>query len=73
MKNVALKGRTKRKYRNGSIALSNLRSSDLQHKGREPGEVEGVLQHIEQQEAHHQTTSFQGAYRRFLEHYDVKM
>ena len=37
-----------------------------------PGEVKGVLQYIEQQEAHHRTTSFQEQYRRLLEYYDVK-
>jgi hypothetical protein len=37
-----------------------------------PGEVDGVAQYIEQQEAHHRATNFQEEYRRFLERYQIE-
>jgi len=37
-----------------------------------PGELDGLVQYIEQQETHHRATSFQEECRRFLQRYEVE-
>ena len=37
-----------------------------------PSEVDSIVKYIEQQEAHHQATSFEEEYRRFLKAYEVE-
>ena len=37
-----------------------------------PGDVDGLVQYIEQQETHHSATSFQEEYRRFLQRYEIE-
>jgi len=37
-----------------------------------PGEADGVVKYIEQQEAHHKAASFEEEYHRFLKAYEVE-